>query len=56
MNNFETLIHCEITPINTVQNSIQIYPRIARLTSQAIDLLAQCRPGVRVRFEVLYSK
>jgi antagonist of KipI len=31
------------------------YPRIARLTSQAIDLLAQCRPGVRVRFGVLYS-
>jgi allophanate hydrolase subunit 2 len=26
------------------------YPRIARLTSQAIDLLAQCRPGVKVRF------
>jgi antagonist of KipI len=31
------------------------YPRIARLTNQAIDLLAQCRPGVRVRFEVLHS-
>ena len=31
------------------------YPRMARLTSQAIDLLAQCRPGVRVRFGVLYS-
>jgi antagonist of KipI len=32
------------------------YPRIARLTSHAIDLLAQCRPGVKVRFEVLHSK
>jgi antagonist of KipI len=32
------------------------YPRIARLTSQAIDLLAQCRPGVKVRFEPLHSK
>jgi antagonist of KipI len=31
------------------------YPRIARLTNQSIDLLAQCRPGVKVRFEVLYS-
>jgi antagonist of KipI len=26
------------------------YPRIARLTSKAISLLAQCRPGMRLRF------